>query len=194
MNGNRLVAAALAGLGVAAVALPATLDSVDISETEGRYQLVADSWLDAPPAAISAVLLNFDDDAYKEISEIYQESDALGPDADGTPLVYTLVRGCVMLFCRSMGRVERLEVVTPTYIRSAVVPERSDFRFSTAEWTLTPEGEGTRVHYRMALEPNFWLPPMIGPTLLRRILLRGGVEAVERIEELAQEQERVASR
>jgi hypothetical protein len=193
MRARHLVTVSLAGLGGAAAVLSATLDRVDLTETDGRYQLVADSWLDATPDAISAVLLNFEDDAYTQISEIYKESDALGNDADGTPLVYTLVEGCVMLFCRKMSRVERLEVVTPTFIRSTVIPERSDFRYSTAEWTLTPEGEGTRVHYRMALEPNFWLPPMIGPTLLRRILMRGGVDAVERIEELAQEQERAAS-
>jgi hypothetical protein len=194
MRAGHVVGASLAGFGCAVFAWSATLDSVDLTETDGRYQLVADSWLDAPPAAISAVLLNFENDAYTEISEIYQESDVLEPDADGTPLVYTRVKGCVALFCRSMSRVERLEVVTPTYIRSEVVPERSDFRYSTAEWTLTPEGEGTRVHYRMAVEPDFWLPPMIGPTLLRRVLLRGGPEAVERIEELARELERVASR
>jgi hypothetical protein len=193
MRARQLVTASLAALSGAAIAWSATLDRVDLSETDGRYRLEADSWLAAPPAAISAVLLNFKDDAYKQISEIYKESDALGPDADGTPLVYTLVEGCVMLFCRSMSRVERLEVVTPTYIRSAVVPERSDFRYATAEWTLTPEGEGTRIQYRMALEPDFWLPPMIGPTLLRRVLLKGGVDAVERIEELAQERELAAS-
>ena len=193
MRARHLVTASLAALGGAAVAFSATLDRVDLSETDGRYQLVADSWLDASPAAISAVLLNFKDDAYVQISEIYKESDVLEPDTDGTPLVYTRVQGCVMLFCRSMNRVERLEVVSPTFIRSSAVPERSDFRFAISEWTLTPEGEGTRIHYRMSLEPDFWLPPMIGPTLLRRVLLRGGVEAVDRIEELAQEQERVAS-
>ena len=178
----------LAGLLWAVFGFSATLDRVDISESDGRYHLVADSWLDAPPAAISAVLLNFDDDAYVQISEIYKESDALGPDVDGTPLVYTRVEGCVMLYCRSMNRVERLEVVTPTFIRSTVVPERSDFRYATSEWTLAPEGDGTRIHYRMAVEPDFWMPPFVGPTLLRRVLLRGGVEAVERIEELAREQ------
>ena len=192
MRARHLLTASLAGLCWGAISLSATLDRVDISESEGRYQLVADSYLDAPPAAISAVLLNFEDDAYTQISEIYKESDVLEPDEDGTPLVFTRVQGCVMLFCRSMSRVERLEVVTPTFIRSTAVPERSDFRHATSEWTLTPEGEGTRIHYRMALEPDFWLPPMIGPTLLRRILIRGGVDAVERIEELAQEQERIA--
>lgn len=192
MRARHLFTILLAGFCWAAFGFSATLDRVDISESGGRYQLVADSWLDAPSAAISAVLLNFDDDAYTQISEIYKESDVLEPDADGTPLVYTRVQGCVMLYCRSMSRVERLEVVTPTLIRSTVVPERSDFRYATAEWRLTPDGDGTRIHYRMAVEPDFWMPPFVGPTLLRRVLLRGGVEAVDRIEELAREQERAA--
>ena len=189
MQKRHLLTASLAGFGWAALGLAATLGSVDLSESEGRYQLVADSWLDAPPDAIRAVLTNFADDAYVQIAEIYKESDVLEPDTDGTPLVYTRVEGCVMLFCRSMSRVERLEVISPTFIRSTVVPERSDFRYSISEWTLSAEGEGTRVHYKMVLEPDFWLPPFVGPSLLRRVLLRGGVDAVERIEELAQEQD-----
>jgi hypothetical protein len=158
-----------------------------VTHEDGRFHLVADSYLGAPPEAIRTVLLDFEDDAYAQISDIYKESDYLEPDVDGTPIVYTRVHGCLFVFCRSMSRVERLEVVSPNLIRSTVVPERSDFRYATSEWKFEPEGSGTRVHYQMALEPDFWLPPFIGPAFLRRILLRGGVEAVERIEELAQE-------
>jgi hypothetical protein len=38
----------------------------------------------------------------------------------------------------------------------------------------------------MDMEPDFWLPPFVGPWFLKRTLLLGGVSAVERIEELAQ--------
>lgn len=165
----------------------ATLRSVDVSEESGRFKLVADTYLDAPPAAISGVLLDFEDNRYSRISEIYKESDYLAPDGDGTPIVYTRVEGCLLLFCRSMTRVERLEVVTPTLIRSSVVPERSDFEYSAAEWTLEAEGTGTRVVYRMEMEPKFWLPPFVGPWFLKRTLLRGAPVAVDRIEELARE-------
>ena len=165
----------------------ATLRSVDVSEESGRFKLVADTYLDAPPSAISDVLLDFEDNRYSRISEIYKESDYLAPDGDGTPIVYTRVEGCLVLFCRSMTRVERLEVVTPTRIRSTVVPERSDFEYSAAEWTLEAEGTGTRVVYRMEMEPKFWLPPFVGPWFLKRTLLRGAPVAVDRIEELARE-------
>ena len=134
---------------------PATLRTVDVSRDQDRYRVVADTHLDASPEAIYKVLLDFDGDRYQRISEIYKESSYLPPDSDGTPLVYTRVEGCLMLFCRSMSRVERLEVVTPQFIRSRTVPERSDFKYSLAEWTFAAEGAGTRVTYLMEMEPNF---------------------------------------
>jgi uncharacterized protein YndB with AHSA1/START domain len=164
----------------------ATLKTVDVKRDDGRFHVVADTHLDAPPSAVYAVLTDFEHDRYNEISEIYKESRYLSPDADGTPLVYTRVEGCLLLFCRSMRRVERLEVVKPRFIRATVVPEQSDFKYSQAEWTLEPEGDGTRVVYRMEMEPAFWLPPFVGPWFLKRTLRQGAPAAVERIEALAQ--------
>lgn len=169
--------------------VPATLRTVDVSRDDDRYLVVADTHLDARPEAIRKVLLDFDGDRYQRISEIYKESSYLPPDADGTPLVYTRVEGCLMLFCRSMRRVERLEVVTAEFIRSTAVPERSDFKYAMAEWTFEAEGDGTRLVYRMEMEPDFWLPPFVGPWFLKRTLLNGAPAAIERIESLAQDEQ-----
>ncbi len=149
--------------------------------------MFADTHLDATPAAIYNVLMDFDGDRYSQISEIYKESGYLPPDGDGTPLVYTRVEGCLLLFCRSMRRVERLEVVTPHFIRSLAVPERSDFKYSMSEWSIEPEDGGTRVTYRMDMEPDFWLPPFVGPWFLKRTLLQGAPAAIDQIEHLAQQ-------
>ena len=187
MNARRAVLPLLIGACCAASGYAATLRSVEVSRDNSRYHLLADTHLDAPPDAIYQVLLDFDHDRYQRISEIYKESSYLPPDKDGTPLVYTRVEGCLLFFCRSMKRVERLEVVTPSRIRSTAVPERSDFKFSTSEWTLVPEGTGTKVTYRMDMEPSFWLPPFVGPWFLKRTLLHGAPSAVDKIEALAQE-------
>jgi hypothetical protein len=178
--------AALAGAYLS-TATSATLRSVDVSREHGRFHLVADTHLDASPAAVYKVLLDFDHDRYSQISEIYKESSYLPPDADGTPLVYTRVEGCLLLFCRSMRRVERLEVVTPHRIRSKALPDRSDFKYALSEWTLEPEGAGTKVTYSMEMEPDFWLPPFVGPWFLKRTLLQGAPLAIDRIETLAQQ-------
>src|SRR6186997_2996217 len=143
------------GVYYVSVCAAATLRNVDVSRDHDRYRVVADTHLDASPEAIYKVLLDFDDDRYQRISEIYKESSYLPPDGDGTPLVYTRVEGCLLLYCKSMRRVESLEVVTPQFIRSRTVPERSDFKYTLSEWTFEPEGDGTRVTYLMEMEPNF---------------------------------------
>jgi hypothetical protein len=171
--------------------LPATLRTVDVSRRQDRYRVVADTHLDASPEAIYKVLLDFDGDRYQRISEIYKESSYLPPDSDGTPLVYTRVEGCLLRYCRSMRRVERLEVVTPQFIRSRTVPERSDFKYSFSEWTFAAEGDGTRVTYLMEMEPNFWLPPFVGPWFLKRTLMQGAPAAIDQIELLAQQEQLV---
>jgi hypothetical protein len=173
--------------------VPATLRDVDVSRRQDRYRVVAETHLDASPEAIYKVLLDFNNDRYQRISEIYKESSYLPPDGDGTPLVYTRVEGCLLGFCKSMRRVERLEVVTPRFIRSRTVPERSDFKYSMSEWTFAAEGDGTRVTYLMEMEPDFLLPPFVGPWLLKRTLLQGAPAAIEQIESLAQEEDRSAT-
>jgi Polyketide cyclase / dehydrase and lipid transport len=186
MNIRRTLITALVALAAATSGSPAALNTIDVTREHGRYQVVADTHLDASPDAIYRVLTDFNHDRYRQISDIYKESTYLPPDTDGTPLVYTRVEGCLLLFCRSMRRVERLEVMEPEFIRATALPDRSDFKYSRAEWTLVPEGDGTHLVYKMQMEPAFWLPPFVGPWFLKRTLLQGAPNAVERIEELAQ--------
>lgn len=183
------VFAILIGLSSVSSALSAELLNLDVALKDKRYHMRAETHLDALPAALYDVLIDYDEGHFGRISEIYKESDYLAPDTDGTPLVYTRVEGCLLFYCRSMRRVERLEVVKPRFIQTTTLPERSDFRYSVSQWILEPEGEGTRITYRLDMEPDFWLPPFVGPWYLKRTLKKGGVEVLERIEQLARDAE-----
>jgi hypothetical protein len=178
---------ALAGLLIGSLTCAATVDSLDITRKRGRYELVADAQLDASPEAIYAVLLDYDNNRFGRISSVYKESRYMEPASDGTPIVYTLMEGCLLFYCLSMRRVERLETQAPYRIKSFTLPEQSNFKHSTSEWLLEPFAGGTKMMYRLEMEPDFWVPPVIGPWYLKRVLSQGGVRAVTRIERLARE-------
>jgi hypothetical protein len=180
----RFLVAATAVL-FAPLAHPATLRKLEVTRDGERFLVVADTYLEAPVAAIFNVLVDYDDNRFGRISEIYKESGYLEPDTDGTPLVFTRVEGCLIMYCRSMRRVERIELIEPRFIRATTLPEQSDFKYAQAEFSLEAEGDGTKVSYTLSMEPDFWLPPFVGPWFLKRLLSRGGLDAVERIEELA---------
>jgi hypothetical protein len=43
--------------------------------------------------------------------------------------------------------------------------------------------------YEFEMEPSFWVPPLIGPYFMKRVLEKGAVRAVNRIEALARGEE-----
>lgn len=174
-------------LGVSLVALAAstaTIESIDVDHKGGTYSLHAETLLDASPEAITAVLLDYD--RFGRISSVYKEYGYLDPLPDGTPVVFTRMEGCLLFYCKSMTRVERLEAASTEHIRTVALPDRSDFKRSISEWTFKQEAAGTRMIYTLEMEPDFFVPPLIGPPILKRTLRRGGGDAVDRIERLAQ--------
>jgi hypothetical protein len=189
MNARAATAVAL-GLAACAALPAATVEDLDVSRHRGRYSLVADAHLRAAPASVYTVLMDYDDNAYTRISGAYKESKYLEPAPDGTPVVYTRMEGCLLWHCMKLERVERIESREPHWIKSYTLPERSNFKYSTSEWLLEPDGNGgTNMVYKLEMEPDFWVPPVIGPLVLKRSLGSGGARAVRRIERLARELE-----
>jgi hypothetical protein len=43
--------------------------------------------------------------------------------------------------------------------------------------------------YKLEMEPDFFVPPVVGPWYLKRTLSQGGLRAVTRIERLARERD-----
>lgn len=177
-------------VGVAAVIacvelLAATIRTIKIEHDDGVYRLVSTAYLAAPREAIFEVLTDYE--RFGRISSTYKDYGFMEPAADGTPIIYTTMQGCVLFFCVTMRRVERMEVEAPSSIRSDTLPGQSDFKLGISEWTLEPEAGGTAMTYRLTIEPDFWIPPLIGPWVLKQRLERGGTGAVNRIERLARE-------
>ena len=121
---------------------------------------------------------------YRELGESRYLDE---PAADGTPLVYTRMEGCMLWHCMTLERTERLETEAPGWIKSTALPEASNFKLATSEWVLEPHGAGTMMTYKLEMEPDFFVPPIIGPWYLKRTLSQGGLRAVTRIERLARE-------
>jgi hypothetical protein len=188
MKNSTIAIGALAASAASSMLAAATIDNLEIDRKRGRYELVADANLAATAESIYAVLTDYEDNRFGRISSVYKESDYLEPAPDGTPIIYTRMEGCLMWYCMSLKRVERLETQKPYRIKSVTLPEESNFKYSTSEWVLSPDGSGgTNMTYRLEMEPDFWVPPVIGPWYLKRTLSQGGVRAVTRIERLARE-------
>ena len=158
--------------------------SVTVERSGKRYIVESVSTYDASQAALMHVLLDYDN--FHQVSSVFKEARYLEPAADGTKRGYTRVEGCIVFFCQSIERIDRIsEHEGPTIVATSE-PEPDDFKYSHGSWRFEDNGEHVTIHYRLEMEPGFWVPPLIGPYIMKKKLVDGATDAMQRVEKRAQ--------
>ncbi|MCZ6559349.1 MAG: SRPBCC family protein [Gammaproteobacteria bacterium] len=162
------------------VASAAEIRKLEVTKTGGVYFVDSISYIDAPISNVYEVLVDYEN--LNRLTSAIVESHFVEPAEDGTPQVYTLTRKCVFLFCGKIEKVDRLTMEPVHKISTVTVPEQSNIDYGISEWLLSEEGDGTVISYRQELDPAFWVPPLIGPMIIKRMMRKGGRRAIFRVE------------
>jgi hypothetical protein len=162
----------------------AEMRSVDVGYEDSRYTMQSEVWFNAPLEAVYAVFSRWD--LSTQFSSAIVKSRDLEPDEQGRPQFFVQNRGCLLFFCKTFDRQGYVESQPFEVLHAIANPETSDFLVSRESWTFTPENGGTAVVYEMLMQPKFWVPPGIGPYLIKRKLRKDGGAAVDRVEAIAQ--------
>lgn len=182
-----------------AVAVPAAgaaeMLELEVSRDGNRYFVDSRTLIRAPMDTVYDVLSDYEH--LHELSSVIEESRVVSRDEGrGEQVVYSRLRGCVLFFCRAIERYERLTLDRPGHIRArAINPPPSaapaddgtgGHAYSVSSWELTPGPDGgTEVVYSLEMEPDFWVPPLVGPWALKRKLASGAGDAATRVEQRA---------
>ncbi|MDH3303946.1 MAG: hypothetical protein OEM92_01945 [Gammaproteobacteria bacterium] len=162
----------------------AELRSIDVEHHKGRYTVLSEVWFDATVEQVFEVFRHWD--LSTQFSSAIAESRDLAADEQGRPGYYVRNEGCLLLFCMSFVRQGHVELEVNEELRAVANPEASDFKLAKETWTFVAENGGTVVTYRLLMEPDFWVPPGIGPYLIKRKFKNNGGDAIDRIEAIAQ--------
>ena len=108
------------------------------------------------------------------------------------------MRLCVLWYCKRIRQVMRYQLTGDRAIDMQVVPGAGDLRAGEAHWrfvdTASDEkdhansndtGAHTRMQFSARIVPAFWIPPVIGPVLIRRELKQQVQTTADAIEALA---------
>lgn len=165
-------------------AAAAEMRSVDVVFEDGRYSMVSVAWFDAGLDETFDVFSRWDYST--QFSSAVVESRDLEPDTSGRAGYFIRNRGCILFFCKSMVRQGYVEAQHNIDLRAVANPQSSDFHLFEELWEFAEERGGTRVRYKLLMQPDFWVPPAIGPYLIKRKLKKDGGDALDRIEDIAQ--------
>ncbi len=167
----------------------AELRSITVEHAQGVYTMRSEVWFDAGIEPVYEVFSRWDYSS--EFSSAVVDARDIEPDGLGRPQFYVRNRGCVLFFCKSFERRGYVESHPTEELKAFTDPETSDFHISDEVWTFVEGDGGTIVTYDLRMKPKFWIPPGIGPYMLKRKLKKDGGRAIDRIEAIAQ---RVAQR
>ena len=167
----------------AASAMAADLRDIAVEYEDSRYHLTSEVWLAAPPEDVYRVLTDYD--SFVRLTSAFVETYDVPPDEQGRPRFYTRMEGCMLLYCKSLERAGYLLLEPQSEIVAVAVPDKSDFKYCRERWRLVAESGGTRMLYEFEMEPDFWVPPVIGPWIIKRTLREDGIDVIDRIESLA---------
>ena len=187
-SGCRLAARfAVLVLAPLAVAAPSrAIEPVELRayENGGEYHISTEMVLHAPAASVRAVLTDYVH-AYR-LDPSITESAILPSLEDDVVRLRVRLEECAAFYCVDLVSVTDIKELPSGDLEVLVIPELSTFRSGAAEWRIQSWQGETRVHYELRVEPDFFIPPWIGPTIMIRKLKNEILTILRRLECMAQ--------
>lgn len=185
MIGLRSLLAALWLLLPVSVAQAGSVDHVLAHYDHGVYTLDLTMVVNATAARVQAIVMDYD--GLHRLSSSIVESRRLPPSATDAERRRVVYRACFLIYCFTAIMVEAVRFPSASQMVSIVEPEGSDFVAGSSEWEFSQVGETrTQVQFHSQLQPRFWVPPVVGPWIIKRKMLAAARETGMRIEKLAQ--------
>ncbi len=177
-RGSRTIVLLLALVGVSR-AMALDIDDIHITKQCRAYQVQMTFVVAASVNQVMAVLTD------------YGFPDRLDPEVTkrevinrqgGITRVRTEIRGCVFFFCKDIALTQDVTVVADT-IQADIVPDESDFRSGYFHWSVSSsDNGGSHISFEVIMEPNFFIPPLIGGFFVRKKLRQKILATAENLE------------
>lgn len=161
----------------------ATILRTHVSHDRSRYTIAFEVLLDARHAQVARLLKDYDH--LQRLSPTVIDSRVLGQGPAGESRVHVVVRACALFLCKTVNKVGEWAELPGGDLRYRNVPELSDFAENEEIWHLQPEGQATRLRYEAEMVPKFFVPPIIGPLVIKAVIRRELRESAQRVEALA---------
>jgi hypothetical protein len=173
------------GLLLLALSLPAAeVSEVDVHRDGDVYRLYVVARIDASPAAVWKLLTDFNH--LERVHRSVHQSIYLGRRAEGVDRVQICMHPCVLFFCVDFTQIVEFHSIAERQLLADFARRNSQFHFGHLQWRLARSSNaGTDIVFEAELAPAFWIPPLLGPWILKRTLRRTATDIVMNLDQLS---------
>ena len=156
------------------------VEELSVTEADGEYTLRIVSILDAPADYVYDVITDYKH-AYR-INPSITKVEILPSDHDDVVRMRDVSEHCVGPFCFTINWVGDFLETRKGDIKVTTVPEFSNFESGSAIWKIRSRGQHTWVLHESRLIPDFFIPPVLGSTILKNKMRTETLATFKRIE------------
>lgn len=154
-----------------------------VAEDGGIFQIEMKAIIGARAEYIRQVLTDYN--RIYRLNPSIVENEVITSDETGDKWVRTKLLACNSVFCKYLKRVDIVSTLPSGDLQAEIVPELSDFRSGIAVWKITPRGDCSELVYEAHLEPDFFIPPFVGPYVVKKSLEDEFTATFGRVEKIA---------
>jgi len=155
------------------------LEELSVTAVDGEYSLQVAVVLNAPVDYVYKVITDYKN-AYR-INPAIINVEILPSGRDDVVRVRNLSEQCVGPFCFDIAWAGDITETSDGDLEVKILPGLSDFVSGSAIWRIHPQGEHTSVLYQSKLKPAFFIPPVIGDSILKNHIKNDTLETFRRI-------------
>ncbi len=158
------------------------ITQLTIDHADGRYIIHANIVIAAPLPQVKTVLTDFGN--LSELNPNIKTVEILdNGDADQIRMQIKS-ETCILFFCIDYQWVQETRILASNDIITHFDASLSDFHEGWVRYRLLAEEKQTRLITDADLVPSFWVPPLLGPALIKNALRQESLAIALRIEQL----------
>ena len=162
---------------VSTTALAEKSFSLTVDHLNNRYHTELITRVAAKPDTLYKLLTAYD--RLSSINSLIRHSELL---ANGHLLLK--LESCLAFWCLQKKQTLRLSLDGYS-LNADVIPELSDFSSGWMRWVLTLDNDQTIIQFFSEMVPNFWLPPWLGPLLVKHTLTTESINSLRLLRKAA---------
>ena len=160
----------------------------EIQHRDGIYRVRFAVRVHAQVDAVRALMTDYA--RLSRLSPVVTGAEIVQRYGDGTQRLRLNLRACVWILCKDLRKLQDVTAHAAGEIVTVAIPAESDFSRAVERWRIVadPSHGGaarTRIEYESELTPSFFVPPFIGPTLIKHALRRELTHSIQALERLA---------
>lgn len=153
-----------------------------VSNEGGRYKASLDMLIEASADDVYELFTDFNN--LSQLSKNITSSQLLSNNPPEY-IVEVKTHNCVLFYCKDLMQTQQVLELNDGRITVNDIQGKSDFIYARTSWHIREHEDETRVSFSTEMKPDFWLPPLIGPWLFKKRMIKETQTMIDRLEELA---------